>query len=175
MSARQKLQLQGMYSELLIGDSWLPRTLAGRDGTFIMQDWKGRNVWMIQIFPETSEQELSQLEETHKKLGLLSLTEIGIETGCHRPCLYRTYHQFGEITEMNFSHQDQTTLSLILSSSEVTRRRENFVYPLISFISEVGGALGLFLGFSFLSLWDLIQFLFSLAYKHSLGPKSENL
>ena len=140
-----------------------------------MQDWKGINVRMIQIFPETFEQELSKLEETHKKLGLLSLTEIGRETGCYRPCLYRTYHQFGEITEMNFSHEDQTTLSLILSSSEVTRRRENFVYPLISFISEVGGALGLFLGFSFLSLWDLIQFLFSLAYKHSLGPKSENL
>ena len=76
---------------------------------------------------------------------------------------------------MNFSRQDQTTLNIILSSSEVTSRRENFVYPLISFISEVGGALGLFLGFSFLSLWDLIQFLFSLAYKQSLSPNSENL
>lgn len=76
---------------------------------------------------------------------------------------------------MNFSDEDQTSLSIILASSEVTTRRENFVYPLISFISEVGGALGLFLSFSFLSVWDLIQFLFCLAYKHSNRPNSENL
>ena len=106
-------------------------------------------------------------------MGLLSLDEIGSETGCYRPCLYRTYQQFEEITEKNFSPGDQTTLSIILASSEVTTRRENFVYPLISFISEVGGALGLFLGFSFLSLWDLIQFLFCLAYKQSSSPNSE--
>ena len=123
----------------------------------------------------TPEQDLSLLEEAHKKLGLLSLKEIGRETGCHRPCLYRTYQQFQEISERNFSPGDQTTLSIILSRSEVTSRRENFVYPLISFISEVGGAMGLFLGFSFLSLWDLSQFLVCLAYKQSLSQNNENL
>ena len=107
-------------------------------------------------------------------MGMLSLAEIGSETGCHRPCLYRTYRQFEEITELNFSPENQTRLSIILASSEVTTRRENFVYPLISFISEVGGAMGLFLGFSFLSLWDLIQFLFCLAYKQYNSQNREN-
>ena len=39
-----------------------------------------------------------------------------------------------------------------------TVMEEEYVYPLDSFIAEFGGALGLFLGFSFLMIWDLIQF-----------------
>lgn len=31
------------------------------------------------------------------------------------------------------------------------------MYPPISFISELGGSLGLFLGISFLSLWELLD------------------
>ena len=30
------------------------------------------------------------------------------------------------------------------------------VYPFESFLAEVGGALGLFLGFSFIMIWDLL-------------------
>ena len=33
---------------------------------------------------------------------------------------------------------------------------EEYIYPELSFISELGGALGMFLGFSFLMFWDLI-------------------
>ena len=32
--------------------------------------------------------------------------------------------------------------------------RESLVYPTMSFISELGGSLGLFVGFSFLTVWD---------------------
>ena len=36
---------------------------------------------------------------------------------------------------------------------------EKLIYPLASLIAEFGGALGLFLGFSFLSLWDNFHFI----------------
>ena len=38
-----------------------------------------------------------------------------------------------------------------------------------SLISEIGGSLGLFLGFSFLTLWDAVEFLGGLIGKLSLN------
>ena len=37
--------------------------------------------------------------------------------------------------------------------------REELIYPLSSLVAEFGGTLGLFLGFSFMTLWDHIQLL----------------
>ena len=42
------------------------------------------------------------------------------------------------------------------SSNSLTIKEEALVYPFISFFAELGGSLGLFLGFSFLTLWDLV-------------------
>ena len=37
--------------------------------------------------------------------------------------------------------------------------KEELIYPLQSLVAEVGGALGLFLGFSFIAIWDsLVSF-----------------
>ena len=36
--------------------------------------------------------------------------------------------------------------------------KEVEIYPFISFISELGESLGLFLGFSFMTIWDLIDY-----------------
>ena len=40
------------------------------------------------------------------------------------------------------------------SSTNVVVKEEDFIYPFESYLAEVGGALGLFLGFSFVGLWD---------------------
>ena len=42
-------------------------------------------------------------------------------------------------------------------TTEVTIKKEAWAYPFISFVSEFGGALGLFLGVSILSFWDIIE------------------
>lgn len=34
--------------------------------------------------------------------------------------------------------------------------KEQLIYPLTSLVAEFGGTLGLFLGFSFLTLWDKV-------------------
>ena len=41
------------------------------------------------------------------------------------------------------------------STNSVTLKEETFLYPFRSFLAEAGGSLGLFLGFSFLTLWDI--------------------
>ena len=51
---------------------------------------------------------------------------------------------------------DSVGFMLSFSSNSVTVKEEAFIYPLPSFVAEVGGSLGLFLGFSFLGIWDWV-------------------
>ena len=46
--------------------------------------------------------------------------------------------------------------NLILAASEVNEEEEHYIYDFISFISECGGSLGLFLGFSFFMITDYV-------------------
>ena len=45
----------------------------------------------------------------------------------------------------------------VLVTDEVTEEVEEYLYDELSLIAEFGGALGLFLGVSFLTLWDIGQ------------------
>ena len=42
-------------------------------------------------------------------------------------------------------------------SKELIEETEEYMYSFTSFLAEFGGALGLFLGFSFYSLWDWLE------------------
>ena len=46
-------------------------------------------------------------------------------------------------------------------STEIRKEKEELVYPAVSFVAEFGGSLGLFVGFSFLTIWDCIDYLAS--------------
>ena len=65
--------------------------------------------------------------------------------------------------------EGQAIFSLSFSTDVLTVMEEDYVYPLDSFIAEFGGALGLFLGFSFLMIWDLIQFGIESIKKHNIN------
>ena len=43
------------------------------------------------------------------------------------------------------------------SSTELRVEKEVPAYPTMSFIAEIGGSLGLFIGFSFLTIWDCME------------------
>ena len=43
-----------------------------------------------------------------------------------------------------------------MANSEVNEEEEHYIYDFISFISECGGSLGLFLGFSFIMVLDYL-------------------
>ena len=51
------------------------------------------------------------------------------------------------------------TLFYVFASTDVRVEREVWAVSTISFISELGGALSLFLGISFLSAWDLLEYI----------------
>ena len=51
------------------------------------------------------------------------------------------------------------------ASTEVKVEKEVYAYPVISFIGELGGSLGLFIGFSFLTILDCFDFLVDKTYR----------
>ena len=65
-------------------------------------------------------------------------------TGCSQPCFYRK----DILSSLGYN--------LILATSEVNEEEEHYIYDFISFISECGGSLGLFLGFSFFMVLDYL-------------------
>ena len=54
---------------------------------------------------------------------------------------------------------------LVFARTSVTQLTEQWMYDTISFLGEAGGALGLFLGFSFLMLWDILSSVVNFALK----------
>ena len=57
--------------------------------------------------------------------------------------------------------KDQTLgyygLGFSFGSLATTVRREVYIYSFVSFVSEFGGSLGLFVGFSFFVFWDIAK------------------
>ena len=77
--------------------------------------------------------------------------------------LYREYRQVGEEQGGSTKHLggDLFYFGFTYASTELKIEKQVLVYPLVSFISELGGSLGLFVGFSFLAIWDWTQYLIS--------------
>ena len=45
----------------------------------------------------------------------------------------------------------------MVADHELIEETEEYAYTFISFLAEFGGALGLFLGFSFFGLWEFVE------------------
>ena len=63
------------------------------------------------------------------------------------------------------SPENITGLSFGFSSNSMTVSEEFYIYPPTSFLAEAGGALGLFLGFNFMMVWDFIEAIISMVAK----------
>ena len=97
-----------------------------------------------------------QFETTY---GLLFLEEYsGIQkiTGCLKPCSYKEYKLIGDKLPTAFV-SDHYVVAFWAISNETTVEREYLMYPQTSLVAEFGGTLGLFLGFSFMTMWDGVQ------------------
>ena len=79
-------------------------------------------------------------------------------TGCLKPCQYRKYHFVGGKERASLD-VDGFVFSLWAVSKKTTIKTEQLIYPVTSMVADFGGTLGLFLGFSFITLWDNLPFL----------------
>ena len=134
-----KNSISGMIGCRLTWDSWSARTIPV--------------CW-------TSEQ-LLLFEKMYEMIDTLEMQSIIKITGCLPPCSYTEYRLKSVYRKGNIP-----ALVLRLTGSNVRKRMEKFIYPLESFVSEFGGAMGLFLGFSFVMMWDLLTASASLSYKY---------
>ena len=92
------------------------------------------------------------------KIHQLEKKELATKTGCPLPCMYKEYKQVSNPLQKN---PDLRVLNLVRSTNTVHVKKEHPLYPFSSFLAEFGGALGLFLGFSFLTVWDWFQIIFA--------------
>ena len=119
--------------------------------------------WSSPDIPEcTKVEQLLQFEEEYEKVHVFSRTSLAEKTGCHPPCSYTEYQLANDplvYEEVN------PRLIILLSSSQVAKRSEEYIYPIESFVSEFGGALGLFLGLSFMMIWETLEFSIKFAMK----------
>ena len=88
--------------------------------------------------------------------GLQGISKL---TGCLKPCHYKKYSYLGEKEPSLFKSGNLVSFSLWAVSDNTRVSIEKLIYPLSSLIAEFGGTLGLFLGFSFLTLWDNFHFI----------------
>ena len=106
----------------------------------------------------------SEYEKVYRRLRIVEMKEIEDITGCLKPCSYKRY---------SFVRDDQPigvdTEHFFLGFWSVTKEtfveKELLIYPLTSLVAEFGGTLGLFLGFSFMTLWDGLQIIHSYVRK----------
>jgi hypothetical protein len=100
----------------------------------------------------TSSQQLTEFEDLYEKIDTWEHQSIVNYTGCLPPCSYTEY----QLASDQNPYGDTPGIRLRLSNSKVRKTTEKFIYPVESFVSEFGGALGLFLGFSFMMAWDML-------------------
>ena len=93
--------------------------------------------------------------------------KISDDTGCLKPCHYKKY-TFPAEHKIKSEH---FRFALWAVSSNIRVETEELIYPLSTLVAEFGGTLGLFLGFSFICLWDNIDILKRLVTALRTNPR----
>ena len=94
-------------------------------------------------------------DHIYELLSNAETKEIKQITNCMKPCKYKKYILVGERKQSSFE-SEYFIFSLWAVSKNTVVKTEHLIYPISSLVAEFGGTLGLFLGFSFMTLWDQI-------------------
>ena len=77
------------------------------------------------------------------------LNDVIIRTGCFKPCSYKEYKLVGEDPTASIG-----IIDIQFVKKEIMIEMESLRYSALSLLADMGGSLGMFLGFSFLMVWD---------------------
>ena len=83
----------------------------------------------------------------------MEASDITIETKCLKPCSYKKYKFMGDPSYTGFV-SDFFVLSVLAVSNATIVETEELIYQLSELVADFGGTLGLFLGVSFITVWD---------------------
>ena len=99
-------------------------------------------------------EQFNQFEEIYKALVNTDAERIEKTTGCKKPCQYKEY----KFVESSPKITPRPSVVMFWAASRKTQIEEEvLLYPFTSLVAELGGYLGLFLGFSFLAIWHEIR------------------
>ena len=101
-----------------------------------------------------------QYNEIYQNLMTADMQEIVDITGCKKPCTYNEYKFTSSTPDedpRSTIPSGQIYIALWAVSRTTQVEEEVLLYPFLSLVSDFGGALGLFLGFSFMTLWQEIK------------------
>jgi hypothetical protein len=84
-----------------------------------------------------------------------SMREITIKTGCLKPCRYKEYVVVNGPLESAYSSPDyHLSLEVWMITTDITVKTEQLIISPTTLLANIGGTLSLFLGISFMTLWD---------------------
>ena len=101
----------------------------------------------------TTKVQLEKYKDITTKSFFACQQELQDLTGCKVPCYYRHYRVVG--TPSRVDMDGRPFMSLAFASTDRKVVSEVWFYSFVSLLSEIGGALGLFLGFSLLGTLDM--------------------
>jgi len=102
-------------------------------------------------------QKMRSYEKEFLYLSQVEEREVLKETGCLPPCQFSEY----TLVENVPGFEKTYGYGLAYATTEVRIEEEDWVYPGLSFIGEFGGSLGLFVGFSFYTFWDVLVYIYN--------------
>jgi hypothetical protein len=98
-------------------------------------------------------EQFQKMDSLYYELATGDQALVEARSGCLFPCTFTRY-EVAASQEQDFG---QFGLWVGFGSTVITVRKEFYVYPVISLVGDIGGSLGLFVGFSFFMVWDLLK------------------
>ena len=95
-----------------------------------------------------------------------NITQIHNRTGCQKPCHYQIYKIVQPLVQIGQStNKTHCEIGIWNAYTDTLTKTEVLLYPWTSLVAEFGGTLGLFLGFSFMTVWEGLQTMIILSLK----------
>ena len=132
---------------------------------------------------------MSQMRSYNKEfrnIAMKTRDEFKDKTKCMLPCKYMEYkvnyqyhysliftHDCFQLSEPLIEAYSETILFIKLQSQYIEVLKEEEAYPPLSLVADIGGVLGLFIGFNFMMVWDWI--VWGLTNVHQKTSRKKNV